>query len=283
MTAAARLALGTVQFGLDYGITNAAGRVPEAEVAAILDLASEGGIDLLDTATAYGEAEAVLGRLAAPSFRIVTKIGGPPEGFAEAARASAARLGRAPHAVLLHNARALLGPDGEAVARALLALKERGLAGRIGLSVYSPEVLAAAVARLRPDLVQLPLNVLDRRFERSGWIARLREAGVEVHARSLFLQGALLAPATPPRLAFAHGPLSAFRRACAAAGLSPLAACLAAGLAAPVDRLVLGVTSRAELAEALAVAASPATLPSAFAALATEDETLVDPSRWPPG
>lgn len=283
MSGAARLALGTVQFGLDYGLTNAAGRVPEPEVAAILALAAEAGIDLLDTATAYGDSEAVIGRLAAPSFRVVTKIGGPPARFADEVRGSAARLGRAPHAVLLHDARALVRPGGEEVARGLEALRASGLARRIGFSVYTPGVLAAAVAMVRPDVVQLPFSVLDRRFERSGWLARLRDAGTEVHARSLFLQGALLAPATPPRLAFADRILAGFRETCAAARLSPLAACLAAGLEAPLDRLVIGVTSRAELAAALDAAASAGPLPSAFAALATGDEALVDPSRWPPG
>lgn len=282
MRNAARLALGTVQFGLDYGITNAAGRVPEEEVGAILALAAAAGIDLLDTATAYGDSEVVLGRLAAPSFRVVTKIGGPPARFADAVRASAARLGRAPYAVLLHDARALLRPGGEEVARGLEALRASGLAPRIGLSAYTPGVLAAAVAMVRPDLVQLPFSVLDRRFERTGWLERLKSAGAEVHARSLFLQGALLAGRTPPRLAFAAGHLDAFRDACAAAGLGPLQACLSAGLAAPLDRLVVGVTSRAELEAVLDAAATAGPLPAAFDRLAAADEALLDPSRWPP-
>ena len=282
MRNAARLALGTVQFGLDYGLTNQAGRVPEEEVGAILARAAEAGIDLLDTATAYGDSEVVLGRLAAPPFRIVTKVGGPPARFADEVRASAARLGREPWAVLLHDARALVRPGGEEVARALEALRASGLAQRIGLSVYTPCVLAAAVAMLRADVVQLPFSVLDRRFARTGWIERLRAAGTEVHARSLFLQGALLAQHTPPRLAFADRTLAAFRNACAAAGLTPLQACLSAGLAAPTDRLVVGVTSRAELEAVLEAAAAACPLPAAFDRLAADDEALLDPSRWPP-
>ncbi|MCU0983574.1 MAG: aldo/keto reductase [Acetobacteraceae bacterium] len=277
-----RLALGTVQFGLDYGVTNTAGRVAEDEVAAILALAEAGGIDTLDTATAYGDSEVVLGRLAPRSFRIITKIGGPPNRFTDEVHASAARLGRVPDAVLLHDARALAREGAGEVAAALDALRVRGLVAKVGLSVYTPEALAAAHALFRPDLVQLPFNLFDRRFVATGWLSRLRAEGAEVHARSLFLQGALLAPATPPRLAFADARFAAFRSACREAGITSLAACLAAGLAEGFDRLVIGVTSAAELAAILAAAADPPSLPPAFQAVATDDPAVVDPSRWPP-
>lgn len=283
MTGRPRLVLGTVQFGLDYGVTNTAGRVAEADVAAILARAAEAGIDTLDTAAAYGDSEDVIGRLAGHSFRIMTKIGGPPPRFADLTRASATRLGRTPDAILLHDARALMGQDAKEVVQSLLALREAGLAPRVGVSVYSPEQLASACSLFRPDLVQLPFSVIDRRFERTGWLARLREAGTEVHARSLFLQGALLAAATPDRLGFADATLGAFRAACAAAGMTQLEACVSAGLAAPVDGLVVGVTSLAELQAILAAASSCRPLPASFDALASDEAGLVDPSRWPLG
>jgi aryl-alcohol dehydrogenase-like predicted oxidoreductase len=279
---AARLGLGTAQFGFAYGITNAAGQVSGDEVRRLLTRARAAGIDTLDTAAGYGEAEAVLGEAGAPAqgFGIVTKIAGPPGGFAEAARASAARLGAVPGAILLHDATALAGPDGGEVAHALLALREAGLTRGIGVSVYAPEVLAAALDRLVPDVVQLPFNVFDRRFERTGWLARLRAHGVAVHARSLFLQGTLLAAETPLPLAFAAPRFAAFRQACRDAGLTPLAACLSVGLAAPIDRLIIGVTAEAELAAILAAVDPPPQPPPALADLATDDLALIDPSRW---
>ncbi len=279
---AARLGLGTAQFGFAYGITNAAGQVSREEVPRLLATARAAGVDTLDTAAGYGDAEAVLGEAgaAARGFRIVTKIGGPPAGFADAARASAARLGAVPDAILLHDATAFAGPEARETARALLGLREAGLAQRIGVSVYGPEMLAATLGHLVPDLVQLPFNVLDRRFARTGWLARLRGLGVEVHARSLFLQGSLLAPTTPAPLAFADARFVAFRAACRDAGVTPLAACLAVGLAAPIDRLIIGITAEAELAAILAVLDHPPALPATFPDLATEDLALIDPSRW---
>jgi aryl-alcohol dehydrogenase-like predicted oxidoreductase len=279
---AARLGLGTAQFGFAYGITNRAGQVAPGSVARILARARAAGLDVLDTAAGYGEAEAVLGAAgAAQGFRIVTKIAGHPAGYAAAARASATRLGAAPDAILLHDATVLARPEGREAARALLALREQGLTRAVGVSVYAPEALAAALTLFVPDLVQLPFNVLDRRFERTGWLDRLRTRGVEVHARSLFLQGALLAPETPPRLRFAAARFDAVRAMATAAGLTLLETCLAVGLAAPLDRLIIGVTDEAELAPILAAANRPLSPPPGIEALATDDLALIDPSRWP--
>lgn len=277
---APRLVLGTAQFGLAYGITNQSGRISEAAAAEVLARAEAGGIDTLDTASAYGAAEAVLGRLgAAARFRIVTKLAAPPEGLANAARAAAARLGRAPDAILLHDANALAGAQAPAMARALLDLREAGLTAGIGVSVYAPDQLEAALAQLRPDLVQLPFNLFDRRFVPA--IARLAGLGVEVHARSLFLQGALLAPATPPALGFAESRFAAFRALLARHRIGALEACLAAGLAVPgLSRLVIGVAGADELAAILACRPPPV-LPEAFATLACNDPGLIEPSRWP--
>lgn len=277
-----RLALGTAQFGLDYGITNVQGRMPEAEAARVLSAAAAGGIDTLDTAAAYGDAEIVLGTLgAAQRFRLVTKISGPAETLVDAARESARRLGRMPDTVLLHAPAALAGADGSAVASALLALRDAGLAGTVGVSVYTPAELEAALRRLRPGLVQLPFNLFDRRFAPA--IARLADAGIEVHARSLFLQGTLLAPAPPPRLRFAAARFAALHAVLGTHRLTALEACLAAGLSmAGIARLVVGVSNVADLTAILA-ARPPDALPAAFAELACNEPDLVDPSRWPRG
>lgn len=71
-----RLALGTVQFGMSYGISNTAGQVPQDEVAKILDYCKANGIDTLDTARGYGESEAVIGQFDLSPFKIVTKLMG---------------------------------------------------------------------------------------------------------------------------------------------------------------------------------------------------------------
>lgn len=291
---ARRLALGTVQFGLDYGITNRQGQVPDQQVAAILRLAAKAGIDTLDTAAAYGQSEAVLGRHAdlTAGLRIIGKL--PPLGAEAITMATVAALPgvlrqslvllRRPalDGLLLHHGRNLLQPGGAALLLQLQDFKAQGLTRRIGVSVYDPEELSAIAERFTPDIVQLPCNLLDQRFLSLPLLARLRQAGCEIHARSLFLQGALLADVAPDRLDFAAGAFAACRDYGHAQRLSPLQACLGFGLAQPLlDRLVLGVTSAAELQQILDAADSlPERFPAA-AHLASHDPDLLNPGRWP--
>lgn len=181
-----KLALGTVQFGLAYGIANEGGKPGEAEVADILATAQRHGITTLDTAVSYGDAETVLGSLLGTrTWRIITKLPGLPTDLpSEAVRAwcetqvrsSAGRLRvQCLDGVLLHRPRDLVEARGDALATALLALKGAGLAKATGISIYAPDELDLIAAergdafRHTLDIVQAPLNVFDRQLETSGW------------------------------------------------------------------------------------------------------------------
>ncbi len=293
--AGARLGLGTVQFGLAYGITNQRGQVAVDDVGRILRAAAVAGWRLLDTAAAYGDSEAVLGGQgeAAAPFRIVTKTIqlkatqiGPAE--AETVRAGLERslrlLRRCPlDGVLVHDSADILNPGGERVLDILREAQVRGQVGRIGVSVYDPEELARVLDRFTPDLVQLPFNLFDQRFATTGLLARLKALGCEIHARSLFLQGTLLVEpqALPARLAYARPAFTALADFLAAHGLDRLTACLGCGLARPeLDALIMGVTGVDELGAIIAAAATlPAALPD-FSRLAVTEETILHPGKW---
>lgn len=201
-----QICLGTAQFGLAYGITNASGQVTEATVAKILTKAAEAGVQWLDTAQAYGNAEAVLGRQlpATHGFRLVSKLPAQPQAIISAQDAEnweqsflncCARLGvRGLDALLLHAPADLAKPGGHHLEAWLLDLRERGLVRRIGVSIYAAQDLEAVNPALL-DLVQLPLSLLDQRLLQDGTLARLRAGGTAIHARSLYLQGLLLTPA----------------------------------------------------------------------------------------
>ncbi|HEY7809923.1 MAG TPA: aldo/keto reductase [Allosphingosinicella sp.] len=262
--AAARLGLGTVQFGLAYGITNKEGQVPEPEVRAILELCEARGIDTLDTAHLYGTSEDAIGRNtpAAASFKIVTKT---PK-FAEVTSAAAAEsLLRSAFAqslqklrqpqvygLLFHDAEDLLGANGEALWEACESLRGEGLVTKIGLSVYSGEQIDQALQRFPISLIQVPYNPLDTRLVHGGQLARLAAAGVEVHARSLFLQGLLLQPVSqvPARfgpLVEAVAELDSF---CRQAGMTRLAGVMALALSRPeISKFICGVTRTSELSQ----------------------------------
>lgn len=284
-----RLALGTVQFGLRYGVANSTGQVDAGEAARILADARAAGVDTLDTAIAYGESEAVLGAAGVGGWNIVTKLPALPENCADPAgwakaevESSLARLGvPAVQAVLLHRPEQLLGPQGPALHGALRALKEAGFARQTGISVYSPADLAAIVPRFRPDLVQVPFNIVDGRWASSGWLDTLAAGGIEVHARSVFLQGLLLMPASRRPAWFSRWqPLwDAWEAWLAASGTTPLQACLRHALAVPaISRVVVGADSLAQWREIVAAADGVPLVPPP--AIATEDPSLLNPAAW---
>ena len=197
----ARLALGTAQFGMDYGIANSTGRPNLQAVADILEVAQCAGIDLLDTAIAYGDSETVLGRVGMAGWKVITKLPSIPEntrdvaGWMEAqVTASLSRLGiDRLYGLLLHDPNQMHGPRAPAIARALEDFVEQGLAARVGVSIQHPDHdLPAVLAHMEPSLVQSPFNLLDEALVANGWAARLHAMACEVHTRSVFLQGLLL-------------------------------------------------------------------------------------------
>ena len=130
------------------------------------------------------------------------------------------------------------------------------------------------------DIVQAPLNVFDQRLLAEGVLARAAEKGVEIHARSVLLQGLLLMTpeAAAAKLPQAAEKLAAWRAALAEAGVSPLAAALGFALATPAERIVIGVHSAAHLAECLASAETAPALDSRR--FACDDLDIIDPRRW---
>lgn len=282
------LALGTVQFGLAYGVANQGGQVTRAHAAAILAAARAGGLDTLDTAIAYGDSEDCLGAAGIADWRIVSKLPRLPDDCPDVAAwvamqidGSLRRLGVDHlHGLLLHDPRQLLGHHGAALASALRAARAAGKAERIGVSIYAPDDLAAIHPVLQPDLVQAPLNLIDRRLVDSGWLQRLADDGVEVHTRSSFLQGLLLMPQVPARFAPWQPLWARWQQWLATHPGQAAAACLSYPLSLPqVARVVVGVDSLAQLAELLDASQTALTaddLPD----LRCTDEQLINPSLW---
>ena len=282
-----RIALGTVQFGLAYGVSNQSGRTPLPEAAAILDYAMTAGVDTLDTAAAYGDAEAVLAELGARArgFRIISKTARLAQGLENVlarARESVVRLGRGLDGLLVHSAGDLALPDGPALWADLQQMKARGEVSRIGISAYSTDPILELAERFKPDLMQVPVSVVDQRLHRDGTLAALAAKGVEIHARSLFHQGLIFVdPAKlPPKLAEKRAAIVELQRMIAGSGQSPLALALAFARSVPAIAVaVVGVTHQSEL-QAI-VEASMLPLPvTNFTAFALDDPLLLDPTRW---
>ena len=207
----AQICLGTVQFGTDYGINNRVGRPEQERVFAILDRALEAGIDWLDTAAAYGEAEKVLGdyirsRRLVGQFRVISKLrpdfldnitkGTVPleQAVHDEVNQSLERLGLEKLAgYLLHSANVEQLKHAE-LGAALAAVRESGLVGHVGASVYTPEQALVALQTPWLDAVQVPYNILDRRLDAVGFFVQKVQLArpVQVFVRSLLLQGLLM-------------------------------------------------------------------------------------------
>lgn len=201
-----KLAIGTAQFGMVYGISNKYGQTPQREVANILATAQKSGIELLDTATGYGQSEKILGKalLKSHTFKIVTKtphLKSPVIGISEvkyvktAFEKSLCNLCQDTiYGLLVHNADDLLVKGGTLLFDELRRLKNEGFIQKIGVSVYHGKQLDNILERYEIDIAQIPLSIFDQRLLRGGYLTQLKSLGVEVHARSIFLQGLLMMP-----------------------------------------------------------------------------------------
>lgn len=281
-----RLALGTVQFGLPYGISNCAGQVQESEVAAILEFARGRGVGLLDTAAAYGESEEVLGRCLGgkDSFQVVSKLA-PGSGRAGTVQEQLKitleklRLDKL-YGYLFHSF------DDLQKSPSLWGEFERlkgSLVEKIGVSVYRPEELEWMFDQgLAFDLVQLPFNLLDRRFE--YLFEELKSRDIELHVRSVFLQGLFFME--PERLDSFFEPIKPFllQLGDVAKQCNTTIDSLSLQFALAnqqIDKIVIGVTSVAELKENIEAAGSCIGDLSLLPEVPTVGEELLIPAKWP--
>ncbi len=183
-----KLVLGTVQFGLQYGV-NSAGRPSEDTVKGILAEATKGGITTLDTSSAYGNSEEILGECITPdeSFKIVSKY---PKGEIPVGEMLTGSLNRLKvnqlYGYLLHHFEVY--KNNPKVWDEFVTLKGSGKVQKIGFSLYTPEELEFILENDSPfDLIQVPFNIFDKKF--LPYMKELHEKGVEIHVRSTFLQG----------------------------------------------------------------------------------------------
>jgi len=291
-----KLGLGTVQFGLDYGISNRKGITPLDEVRDILALARVYGINLLDTAPVYGTSEEVIGQSLAEemSFKIVTKT--PPLRKSQIEKTdtvlikdtfmqSLKRLKqRSIYGLLVHHVNDLLVPGGYYIWETMEELKVSGLVDKIGASIYSPGEIEKILSLYSPDILQVPINVFDQRLLKDGYLRHLKSQNIEIHCRSVFLQGLLLMPLSeiPSYFEPFIPMLEHYHRALQGKGISLLQAALGFVLGVPyMDYIIVGVNNKEHLEKILKVVNNSDVLSQIdYTEFALDDERLVNPSLW---
>jgi aryl-alcohol dehydrogenase-like predicted oxidoreductase len=283
-----KLVVGTAQFGLDYGISNKRGQISQQETGPILQRAKEAGITTLDTAAAYGESEISIGKACRENrlrFEIISKY--PPNipdaRVADAFEESLTRLGTDRlYGYLLHSFSSYdQNPD---LLLELQKLKEAGKVEKIGISLYHPqEAFKLLEKEVKPDIVQFPYSVFDRRFEQV--LPMLRQQGVETHARSVFLQGLyFMAPLSLPERFSSVAPNIGALQELAKQYKLPLGAMLMGFVFSNpyITNLVIGIESLETLEENLnhcGITLSPELLQE-LKKYQVEDEEVILPYKW---
>jgi len=185
----AQIGIGSVQFGMDYGISNRLGQTPEGEVAKILEYAINRGIKYIDTAAAYGTSESILGKNNLSAFNVISKFMPPSssETILESLDDSLSRLNISQlYGYLAHRPMALIEQSDHW--SQLVDLKKQEKVKKIGFSLNHPSELQALLDKgMIPEIVQAPFNYFDTRFETA--FRELKQNGCEIHSRSAFLQG----------------------------------------------------------------------------------------------
>lgn len=286
-----KLGLGTVQWGLSYGLANQHGVTAPETVTAILAEAVRCGVTILDTASLYGEAEAVLGANPLHAFHVITKT--PKFSTAGITDEHAYQLGQTFHqslhrlsskkiyGLLVHHAGDLIVPGGEKLVAAMRKLKEKGEVQNIGVSVYDGAEVDAVLRIFKPDIIQLPISVLDQRMLLGGQLARLKNEGVEIHARSVFLQGLLLMSLGQIPIFFdpIRSLLARWHAAAHAQGMTLIQAALSfVRDIAYVDTVLVGVESLAQFQSCVADFSIDARFDAS--GLACNDPMFVNPALW---
>lgn len=283
-----KIALGTAQFGLNYGISNTLGQVKKDEIKRILSAALDAGITVVDTASAYGISESNIGQSGlSQALSIVTKVSS--ENIHAQVEKSLKNLNcDSIDAVLFHNCELLLSCSGEDYFSQLEQLKTKGIVKRIGVSVYNPKELELLSERFNLDLIQAPVNWLDQRFIQPEIIDKLIEKNIKFHARSIFLQGLLLEPMIQNNAYFSqfNNEFSQYNRVINELGCNRLTFALAiiAQKAPHIENAIIGCCSQEQLTQLIDsyCAAKKLTLPSddVLASLASSNLALINPSQW---
>ena len=282
-----KLALGTAQFGMEYGIANQPGKPSQKEISSILDLAWDHGIHTIDTAKAYGNSEEAIGKsLFANEKRdwcIITKMDHYHDSITDQLVDSAEKLSVKPSVLLAHSSQLLLE---ERFLEELFLIKKENLVGKVGVSVYDEEeIIQVMRSDLKPDIIQVPINMLDTRLYRSGRLHRLKEDGVEVHARSVFLQGLFFLGKAPLSHRFPEVlPIIERLRGIAKEAMVTLPELSLLWLVSldEVDKIIIGVDQAKQL-EAHLKTLRKTIDPDAFSealSMCYENESILNPSLW---
>ncbi|KAF3978340.1 MAG: aldo/keto reductase [Methylococcales symbiont of Iophon sp. n. MRB-2018] len=278
-----KLAIGTVQFGVNYGVTNTVGQTPISGVRNIINLAKQHNINTIDTSPAYGNSEAVLGEVGVNNWQIITKtipLTSTKE-VIDRVNASLKQLKQnSIHGLLIHNIDDIYKNNFQDLFTQLSNLKYQGVIKKIGFSCYTPNQVDFLLANFEFDIIQVPLNIFDQRLIQGDQLKKLKENGVEIHTRSVFLQGVLLDfDNLTNYFSTWHKQFTKYQLMVESSGLSLLEYALNFALnIKEIDKILVGVNSQQQLQEI--ITASTSKNQTELKPFNIDDINLLNPALW---
>lgn len=289
-----KLGLGTVQFGLDYGIIDSKGQIPFEETGKIIQTAKDNKVEIIDTATLYGQSEIILGQIIKPEqkFKLVTKT---PSFTNEIINISDADMlehfffqslnnlkRNSIYGLMIHHSKDLFKPKSELLYQKMCELKKNKLVEKIGVSIYTSDDINKILENYDIDIIQLPINIFDQRLIQTRHLEKLKSKGVEIHARSVFLQGLLLED--PYKLDSFFDPIklhiNEYRQTLLENNITPLQSALAfVNQINEIDYLICGVKSNDQFNEILN---SISKIDFDWQKFCINEEKFINPTLWMP-
>lgn len=282
-----KIILGSASWGSRYGEFNEAAMALD-EIPKLISYARKFGINEIDTAPSYGDAEEVIGAIPTPRTLLYTKVSqrdwdnGPESVQASLENSLASLRVSRLRGLIFHSAESVLREPRRAEAFMRRSVED-GIADQWGVSVYTPKEAAEIISVCRPDFIQLPASVADRRFEAAGLLDEMKLREIRVHARSIFLQGVLLQ--TPMSLPSFLTPLETwiieFQNLADQQGLTRLQLCLFYVLMdVRFDKVLIGVNSQNHLKQILSASLGVEPTTNIADLAPVNQESLLDPRMW---
>ena len=285
-----KLCIGTAQFGMNYGVANTKGQLSLKEMSKILSYAKKKGVKSIDTAIDYGESESKLGKLSVSNWDIISKISNLRDIDQNLKIFTVSKVKNSVEllkikkldTLLFHTPQDLLDLNSNNIYSAVEKCKEESLCSKIGISSYSSEEVKKIVKKYKIDVVQFPLNIFNRELLESRLIDFLNERGIEVHVRSIFLQGLLLMMQEKRNSYFNkwNELFAEWDQLLLNNQISNLEACLYFILGLEkIDKIIIGIDSFNHFEEISRVIESYKNKRYCFK-LSSKDELLINPSKW---
>ena len=285
-----KLVLGTAQLGEDYGTAFPGKKITQSTFIKILDIAKKNNIYNIDTAAAYGDSLSILGKISVEEMLVISKLPKIPDTLFKKdinlwlsttleKMLDELKLKNI-DILLIHGSGDLTGKFSNELVNFLHKIKLNNFVKKIGVSIYDPEEINSFYHFFTPDVIQCPYNVFDQRILSSGWLDKLVTKKIEVHARSIFLQGVLLKDILELDSYFLkwEDEFIRFENYCNLYKISKLEAAIAFVKSEPrIKKILIGVQGEGHLKEIINAYNEP--IKNIFLG-SCEDINLINPLNW---